>query len=251
MRRPCPGGRTPAGAAGRPGPTGAPGSRSARAARAWRPRWCPRPASRRSRGPAHPRRPARPRTRTRCADPGHRRSPVCAPCGPLWPSGEALGSGRERSQQGSPAPRRRRQHDLRGDVGPGRPHRFGQPRAGLPRRQRAGARRRGGVRRHAGRTQPVPARSRRPRAGRGSHPAPAAPLRARPRCGERRRHDRRHRGDRRRDARAGRPRRRGRGVGALLRQLPRDDPVRRRRTTPGDPACSRLPLRRRPTSRTR
>ena len=57
--------------------------------------------------------------------------------------------------------------------------------------------------------------------------------------------DGRDRGDRRCPARAGRPRRRGRGVGALLRQLPRDDPVRRRRTTAGDPARTRLPARRR------
>ncbi len=98
-----------------------------------------------------------------------------------------------------------------------------------------------GGRGDAGRPQPVPARARHPRDGRGGDRAPAGLLRPRARARAGGGHDRRHRGDRGRHARPGRPRRRGGGARALLRQLRRDDPDGGRRTTAGDAAGAGLP----------
>ena len=63
--------------------------------------------------------------------------------------------------------------------------------------------------------------------------------------------DRGDRGDRRGRARPGGPGRRGGRLRAVLRQLPRDDPVRGRRTSPGDAAGPRLPARPRRAARRR
>lgn len=101
-----------------------------------------------------------------------------------------------------------RHHDLRGDVGAGRPHRVDQPGPGLPRHRRPRRNRRGGLPRGPhGPRQPVPAGPRRPRAARRDRRAPAALLRPLLRPGHRGPgHGRRHRGHR---GRAPRPPRTG------------------------------------------
>ena len=133
---------------------------------------------------------------------GHRLlAPECAPwqrhCGR---AAEAVRF-RDVSEQHAERPRRARrcrQHDLRGDVRARRPHRVGQPRAGLPRPERSRRGHRGGVRRACA----PAATSTRPGAAPPSCVGaviapPAAALRPRARARERGGDHRRHRGDRR------------------------------------------------------
>ena len=94
-------------------------------------------------------------------------------------------------------------HDLRRDVGAGRPHRRGEPRPGLPRRGRAARDAQGRRERHRRGRQPVPARPGHRAAARSDRRAAQAPLRHRIRPRHRGAGDRRRdRGDRLGDPRA-------------------------------------------------
>ena len=186
-------------------------------------------------------------TRPRRRHPPGRRS-----CGSGRGSGpRSLASGRA---VGQPAGRRRcgRPHGLRHDERPGGQHGSDQPGPGLPRHGRPREPARGRGRGDPRRRQPVPARSRHPRAAPGGRRAPGPLLRHRARPRHRGAgHGRGDGGPRRRRPRLLRPRRRGRGPGAVLRRLRGRDRARRggaphgsadaSRSTPSSPAPSPPP----------